>query len=287
MPASDRDEALKELGRIARERREEASLSLEDVYERTRVRIEFLQGIEQGNYQGFPDLVYIKGFVRTYLSVVGADELKDEFLSWLNKEFTKEHHLPPTNVLGDSTFPTKGFKPASHFWLFALLLMILLGAGGYVWYSWANSPISITDIRPYEPNVAPPTPGGVVSGDKASKDAAVPASSDSKPLSILPVSASVAPVPKQEPAKPYILIKARGDVWMKVMIGDKVLYSQTLKSGTETSWDLSASAKVTFGRPNMAEVVLNGKNLGIVNSKGSKKSETYLYDLDGSYKKLQ
>lgn len=40
MPASDRDEALRELGRLVAERREEARLLLEDVYERTRIRVE-------------------------------------------------------------------------------------------------------------------------------------------------------------------------------------------------------------------------------------------------------
>jgi len=56
------------------------------------VRVEYLRGIEHGVYQGFPDLVYIKGFVRTYLGVIGAEELKDEFMSWLNRENTPHPH---------------------------------------------------------------------------------------------------------------------------------------------------------------------------------------------------
>ena len=285
MPASDRDEALKELGRLARDRREEAHLSLEDVFERTRVRVEFLRGIEQGDYEGFPDLVYIRGFVRTYLGVIGADDLREEFLSWLNREIVKERRVPPRNILGNGTSPTKGFKPASHFWLFVLLILVLVGTGVYVWYSWAGKNFASFDMRSAQQG---DSSAGVVSEDKTSADLFVPASGDGAAFSILPVSANIhpEPTPKPEPIKPHLRIRARGDVWMKVTIGDKVLFSKTLKSGTDVSWDLPSPAKVTFGRPSQAEVELNGKDLGTVNPKGSKKSETYLYNPDGTHRQL-
>ena len=74
---------------------------------------------------------------------------------------------------------------------------------------------------------------------------------------------------------------------MKVTIGEKVVYSKTLQSGYEVSWDLTATARITYGRPNMADVTLNGKALGLANPKGSKKSETYYYNPDGTTRKAQ
>jgi hypothetical protein len=290
MPASSREEALKELGRMAREKREDASLSLEDIYERTRVRFEYLQGIENGNYRGFPDLVYIKGFVRTYLSVIGAEDLKDEFVTWLNKdEVVKERRIPPTNVLGNGTSPTKGFKPASHIWLFAILLLALAGSAYYVWYSWSSNPMFIIDFRPFQSDPPPPVNGEEdASDDIPSQDMPLLAlSTDNPALSILPVSQNVEPEPEPEPVKPSLLIRARGDVWMKVTIGERVVYSKTMKSGEGASWDLSAAARVTYGRPNMAEIELNGKSLGLANPRGSRTSETYSYNPDGTYGKVQ
>lgn len=286
MSASDRDGALKELGRVARERREETGLSLEDIYERTRVRVEFLQGIERGCYDGFPDLVYIKGFVRTYLGIVGAEDLKEEFMLWLNKDIPKDRLSSPTNVLGNGTLPTKGFKTASRFWLFSALFLALLGAGAYVWYAWTNNPIVIADRRLQEP---PSTPFAVASEDTASADILTASSPDLTPIAILPASAGghSQEARVEEPLKPSILIEAKGDVWIRVMINDRELYARTLKAGNAASWDLPSAAKITFGRPNRAEVTLNGKVLGVVNPKGSRKSETYLYNPDGSYKKVQ
>jgi cytoskeletal protein RodZ len=275
MPASDRDEALKDLGRLAKERREDVQLSLEDIYERTRVRLEYLRGIEQGNYHGFPDLVYIKGFIRTYLSVIGAEDLKDEFVTWLNKENTpKTRSLPPTNVLGNGTSPTKGFKPASHFWLFAILILVLIGAGGYVWYAWANSVLPIP--------TSPFSTWGVVSDELNSEDATVVASEDQTLVSELSASEDSVPTPEPEPQKPSLHVKAKIDVWMKVTIDDKVIYTNTLKSGSEISWDLPSRAKITYGRSNAADIVLNGKALTESPAKG-----TYFYEPDGTSRRVQ
>ena len=278
MPVSDRDEALRELGRLVSERREEAHLMIEDVYERTRIRTEFLRGIEQGDYTGFPDLVYVKGFVRTYLRVIGAEDLQEPFMGWLNRSMPR---VPdePTNVLGNGTSPTRGFKPVSHFWLFLVLLTALTGTGVYVWHVWSSGGLSFNAFRAQKPDeplaafVSADVPDDVGSLE------VVPAS-----MEIL-VSLEPEPKPEPTPPPPSLEIRAAADVWMKVTIGDKVLFSKTLKKGSAVSWDLPAEAKVTYGRPNAASVVLNGKDLGLANPKGSKRSETYIYSPDGNHRK--
>ncbi|GHV43983.1 XRE family transcriptional regulator [Synergistales bacterium] len=305
MPAASREEALIDLGRMAKDRREESRMSLEEIYERTRIRLEYLKGIEQGSYKGFPDLVYIRGFIRTYLSVIGAEDLKDDFISWLGKENTRQDVMPPTNLLGNGA-PTKGFKPASHFWLFLILFLILAGSGGYVWYSWTNlmpgsrnKPATPAEAaKTDESQKTPPSENifaGITSKDSSpdgspnnSSDAKLAASTDNTLLSILPASASVTSQSQTQasPPKPYLLIQAKGDVWMEVSIGDKVVFSKTLQSNSEVSWDLIAPAKVRYGRPHMADVTLNGKALGLANPK-AKKSETYFYNPDGTTRKVQ
>ena len=271
MSATDRDDALRELGRMAMERREDVGLSLEDIFERTRVRVEYLRGIEQGEYQGFPDLVYIKGFVRTYLSVIGAEELKDEFMSWLNKEnFPKERRLPPTNVLGNTNYPAKGFKLASHFWLFAVLFLVLLGSVCYVWYSWSNN-VVFARFDPIQQTDA------TISDDELSSDVP-PLSQDNVPVFAEPDSVSIEP----ERVTPYLHIKIDSEVWVEVAISDKIVLSKTLQPGMEASWDLPGRARARYGRANAATVILNGKELQNASAKG-----TYYYEPDGTFRHAQ
>ncbi|MBQ9628326.1 MAG: helix-turn-helix domain-containing protein, partial [Synergistaceae bacterium] len=82
---TERDDALKELGRQITERRESIGMTLETVFDRTKIRPEYLRGIEEGDYTNFPEIVYIKGFVRTYLKLIGAEDMQDEFMSQLDR----------------------------------------------------------------------------------------------------------------------------------------------------------------------------------------------------------
>ena len=88
---TERDDALKELGRVVTERREDLGMTLESVFDRTKIRLEYLRGIENGDYKNFPELVYIKGFVRTYLKLIDAEDVQEEFMAQLDRAFT---HAP-------------------------------------------------------------------------------------------------------------------------------------------------------------------------------------------------
>lgn len=268
---------------MAAERRDQAHMSLEDVYDRTRIRLEYLRGIEAGNYDGFPEPVYVKGFVRTYLRLIGAEDLLDDFMAQLNR-IQPRNQEPAANILGNATAGPRGFKPASHFWLFLVLLIALVGTGGYVWYAWSSGSInnlSVFNIDSWRwPNV-----NQAQEPTAASKDVAVKTSAD-VPVAV-PVSKDAVPEKPKPKPKPYLSIQARNDVWMGVTIGDKSVFSRTLKAGGVVSWDLTAPARVRFGRPDMANVTLNGKDLGQANSKGSKKSETYIYRPDGTWEKVK
>lgn len=265
---AERDEALRELGRMAAERREEVNMTLEDIYDRTRIRPDYLQGIERGDYEGFPEPVYVKGFVRTYLKIIGAEDLEEEFMAQLNR--AQPHKEAATHLMGTGAFP-KGFKPASHLWLFLVLLAALLGTGGYVWYAVSHGMLNWQDLHWPNGITFQGERQGSLSGDVLSMDLR-PAS-----MEVLPISVDTKP---KAPAKPKLYLELRAvnsDVWLQVTIGSDTVYSQTMRRGDRVSWDLPAQARVRFGRGNVTQVILNGKDLGIVKNKG-----TYLYMPDGT-----
>lgn len=283
------EDALKELGRKASERRESIGMTLETVFDRTKIRPEYLRGIEEGDYTNFPELVYIKGFVRTYLKLIGAEDLQEEFMNQLDRTQPakkQDFHEPrndktvkrKNNILGSGSNMPKGFKPASHFWLFLVLVAALVGTAAYVWYAVTYGGLDLKNMKFFNFNGA----GGPLTAVNLSSEDIILASYDiGEPVS-LDESADEEPEPEPEPS---LEIHAINDVWLSVTIGNaQPVYRRTLKKGEMMKWDLTAPARVSFGRPTAAQVVLNGKDLGIVNPSG-RRAETYIYNPDGTFRK--
>ena len=286
---TERDDALKELGQQITERRESIGMTLESVFDRTKIRPEYLRGIESGDYTGFPELVYIKGFIRTYLKLIGAEDLQEEFMNQLDRtQGTKKQDARESrsdkpgrkknNILGNGSSIPKGFKPASHFWLFLVLVAALIGTAGYVWYAVTYGGLDLKNMKLFNFNGA----GGPITGTEAlSGDTLIISDDIGEPVSLDEV---VSEEPEPE-IKPSLEIHAINDVWLSVAFGNsQPVFRRTLKRGEVMRWDLEAPARVSFGRPTAAQVVLNGKDLGVVNP-NTRRSETYIYNPDGTYRK--
>lgn len=285
---TERDDALKELGRMVTERRENAGMTLETVFDRTKIRPEYLRGIEAGDYKDFPEVVYIKGFVRTYLKLIGAEDLQDDFMAQLDrtqngaaakKQESRHQSRNMSNILGNgSSFP-KGFKPASHFWLFLVLVAALVGTGAYVWYAVTYGGLDLKNLKLFNFTGAggPLTASSGLSGDIDSglDGEVVPVSLD--------VSGDEEPQDDEE-VSPSLEIHAVNDVWLSVAFGNAApTFRRTLRRGEVMRWDLTAPARVVIGRPSAAQVILNGQDLGIVNP-SARRSETYIYSPDGTFR---
>ena len=287
---TERDDALKELGRIATERRENAGLTLEAVFEKTRIRPEYLRGIEDGDYTDFPEPVYVRGFIRTYLKVIGAEDLLEDFNAQLgyidHTRSTTKSDVSPRILNNGSSMP-EGFKPVSHFWLFLVLIAALVGTGTYVWYAVNKEGLDFKNLKFFNFEGS----GGIVSPEISPSEVEVSVTEiEDVTISEDPGTTELEEEeeePKPEPVKPYLEIHALNDVWLSVSFGNaKPSYRRTLKSGEVMRWDLEEPATVVFGRPTAAQVILNGKDLGAVNPR-AKKAETYLYNVDGTFRKIK
>lgn len=56
-----------------REKREQSGITLQQMANKTRIDIKFLEAVDQGNFAFLPEL-YVKAFIRQYAKVVGVDE---------------------------------------------------------------------------------------------------------------------------------------------------------------------------------------------------------------------
>ena len=291
----EQNDALIELGQEAAKRRESIGMTIEAVFDRTKIRPEYLRGIETGNYTGFPEVVYIKGFVRTYLKLIGAEDLQDDFMHELDRldntkssrkqDFKQQKNI--NDILGNGSEVPQGFKPPSHFWLFLVLIAALVGTGAYVWYAitYGGFDPKTFSFFKFGSNNTNTTPPAIIS----SGDLGVIVDDEIQSVTLSEdetVSEEPEPEPEPEPA-PYIEIHAIRDVWMSVAFGNaQPIYRRTLKRGESMRWDLTDYARINFGRPSAAQVILNGKDLGIVNP-SAKKSESYIYNPDGTFRRTR
>jgi len=91
------------IGKYLRDLREQRKLSLEEVEEATRIRVDILRAIESDdNAKGVP-IVYARGFIRSYARFLGADsaELSERFKN-LHGNASSEMTIPPVGALSRS-----------------------------------------------------------------------------------------------------------------------------------------------------------------------------------------
>ena len=284
---TEREDALIALGQQVTEFREAAGMTLETVFDRTKIRPEYLRGIEAGNYEGFPETVYIKGFIRTYLKLIGAEELYNDFAACLDstelprKSQNQDNrpHKNMKNILGNGSSLPKGFKPASHFWLFLVLVLALVGTGMYVWYAVTYGGLDLKNFKLFNFSGA----GGPMTAN-VSSDTIVVETVEEITSVTLSEDVSEDEEPEEPKAAPSLEIHAVNDVWLSVAFGNaQPVFRRTLRRGESMRWDLAEPARVVIGRPSAAQVILNGQDLGIVNPR-AKRSETYIYNPDGTYR---
>jgi len=67
------------VGALLEKARVEQGLTIEEVAERTKIKPQFLEAIEQEQFQLLPDQAYVRPFIRTYARALGVeDQLAEE-----------------------------------------------------------------------------------------------------------------------------------------------------------------------------------------------------------------
>ena len=236
-----------EIGNTLREARVRRNLTLQQVEEDIKIRVKYVQAMENEDWDVMPGVTYVKGFLRTYATYLGLDPdvIIGEFRS-RGMVPSQEHHEPfsGSSVIG---------KPRSHrgrntIVLVAVLCLVALAAIYIV---------------------------GLVNGNGGSDEPTT------KPdaLGIASPSASPSKSPKPEksatatPAWQKNLVKLEakgGDCWMEVRRTNStgvVLFSGTLKDGTKKKFK-GTDIWMSFGAPANVRLNVEGKDVKLKSDTG-------------------
>lgn len=113
------------VGQRLQEERIIKGLSIEDVSAATKIRKNFLEHIEKGEYGDLPSATFAQGFVRNYASFLGLPE--NETMALFKREFDEEKvfRVLPQGLSGHADFPISRIK-FSQFVLIGVIFLSLL-----------------------------------------------------------------------------------------------------------------------------------------------------------------
>jgi cytoskeleton protein RodZ len=115
-------------GQVLRLQREELKLSIEEIAKRIHLDVRVIESIENDSQEGMPSAIYIRGYLRSYAKIVGADADK------IIKLYNADSPPPPPEILPEVKPPSQvssNDKPVKAFtYLITLGLVLLL----LIWY---------------------------------------------------------------------------------------------------------------------------------------------------------
>ncbi len=236
--------------------------ALPDVAAMLRIRLEFLQAIEDGRVAGLPGSAYAVGFLRSYAAALGLDAGE------VARRFRAEAHQVnrKTKLAFPVPMPDRGVPPGA-----VVLLGVLLMLGAYAgWFRFADGAPPLAEavavvperLAPLADRAAPPSSpvpqvASVLPGSPTSAFAA--------PAPVLPPPAAppadIAPAP---PARPLttdgrITLRARAEAWVQVRERQgPVLLSRVMRAGD--SWPVPNGTRLLLSTGNAGgtELLVDG-----------------------------
>lgn len=124
------------IGELLSLERKKHKLSLEEVAQKTRIRLEYLQALENNQFVDLPAGVFVKGYIKTYAGLLGFDS--QPLIALLRRDYKEsaKGKLIPREFVKKRTQTERYLQPVSLV-LFALAgFFIILSA--YVFVQWYN-----------------------------------------------------------------------------------------------------------------------------------------------------
>jgi len=280
-------------------------LALPDVVAKLRIRLRFLQAIEEGRVADLPGQVYAVGFVRSYAALLGLDAADAA------RRFRAEAHEGDrkTELAFPVPMPDRGVPAGA-----VALLGVLLMAGAYAgWYRMSGDrPVSaevvpavperlaaladqdappsslspqVASIMPNPSTSAlagpmPAAPSPAVLSPAAPPPAAPPSVAFLPP--VLPpsiLSALAAPDPPAAPATPEarIVLRIKAEAWVQVRERQgPVLLSRIMRAGD--SWPVPNGTQLLLSTGNAGgtELLVDGQATAALGSAGAVRRDVLL-----------
>ncbi len=123
-----------EIGTTLRDARVRRNISLQQAGDDTKIRVKYIQAMENEDFDVLPGGTYVKGFLRTYADYLGVDfqVVLDEYNERFGASDIHEHTIQPPR-----TAKPKAPRKHQNFLFVAILAVAIIAALAYL--GWGNS----------------------------------------------------------------------------------------------------------------------------------------------------
>ncbi|WP_406678481.1 helix-turn-helix domain-containing protein [Moorella sp. ACPs] len=224
---------MEKVGEVLRSARQAKGLSLREVEEATKIRLRYLEALENGEYNQLPGRVYALGFVRSYARYLGLDV--QAVVQQFKQEYPTEEDNSPVE---EQRLPARGYaREKRRHWL--LVPAVLLVLWGINWLYNHYRPSFDQSASPPQPQVTEPAP-------------VTPA--PQQPVTQPPPVGTTPQVQGVE-----VKVRASGDCWMGAEVDGKKDFAGILKAGESRVLQGKEKITVTLGSAGAVEVTINGQ----------------------------
>ncbi len=219
--------AAAELGLKLRQAREQKGYSIGEVAERLKLSARQIEGLESGNYEGMPELVFVRGFLRTYGRFLDLDD--NEVAAFLDRIMPQNrNNLYAVDRSGSQALNYQQTEVKKSFptWILGALTAVVIGGGIYVWQSKSNQ-----EYAKQSDNMERPEPAGSAGGNLQADNISVVAMGSDAAASAVPAASAPAAVPAQAMASEPVVAASAASGVVPVAADElavKVLYRSNL-----------------------------------------------------------
>lgn len=266
MTAQNQQEVLAAIGQKLRAAREAQGIQLQDVASRTRIQINFLERIEQGQLEGLPGFSFVRGFIKNYAQMLGVDE--PELQDQLQAMGRAAEATPPPPMKASTERLLDAEKAAGIPWpriaLFGLLLILV------IWVGYLLVRVFLPSDSAYEP---PPQRTPVAQAPAASRQSA-PVTTSVPPVQPGPSVSTASPgpsnsvgaaIPVQKPGTGPNALRVRiqglEDTWIRYAVDRKPAMELLIHPAEATTLDADEEVRLTVGKSQGVSVYLNGEEV--------------------------
>jgi hypothetical protein len=223
---------VSELGALLRGAREKQHLTLPEVADQTRIKLQYLEALEEEHFTNLPGVAYVTGFLRNYARYLGLhpDDVVQEYFA--------QNSMPVPTVKPSTRVLASGFERHNRRRvLWALLVVVVMLVGGYAIKLYNDTS---AHAQP-QLNVTPANVGGLSAARAKPKTAHRPV---------------------------HVQIRATAPVWVEVSADGKQKFNGMMRPqmGLKSFTGHRAVYVITYDGERV-NVTLNGRTLGVMATK--------------------